>query len=298
MYRNFQELRDSIMLLEPKTIVVAAAHDKNTLEAVYSAAKAFPMRYALVGKRDSIMDISAELGTIPDENSIIDAFDNEDCAKKAVSIIREKRGDVLMKGQIETGALLKAALDKNSGIRSSSTLSHVAVLEVPSYHKLIAVTDGGMLTNPSLEQKADIVRNVTTMFGKLGIENPRIAALCASEAINEKIPETVDASKLQTMCSNGELGQCILEGPLSFDLAISAKSAEKKGFKSEITGDVDVFLVPNITVGNVVCKALIYWGNTKMAGCVIGAKVPIVLVSRVATAEEKLLSILICLKVG
>jgi phosphate butyryltransferase len=150
-----------------------------------------------------------------------------------------------------------------------------------------------MIPVPTLEQKADIARNAATFFRSIGYKRPNIAALCASEIRSEKMPETVDAAELQAMCQRGELGDCLLEGPLSFDIAVSHESAVIKGFKSEISGETDILLIPNITVGNVLAKGLIYWAKAVMAGCIIGAKTPIVLTSRGASTEEKLLSILL-----
>ena len=298
MYRNFKEMRDNLSSVAPKTIVVAAAHDEKSLEAVYSAAEVLPMQYILVGNRARIMEISSKLGKMPAENTIVEGGDNTDCVRKAVSLVREGRGHVLMKGISETGALLKAVLDKEIGIRDATTMSHVAMLEVPAYHKLIAITDAAMLTYPTGEQKADIVRNAVAFCRRIGIDRPKVAALCAIESVSDRMPETFDAKALQDMCKRGELGECLLEGPISFDLAVSSESARVKGYVSSIAGDADILIVPNITVGNVLCKGLLYWGGAKMAGCVLGAKVPIAVVSRASSAQEKLLSILLCLKGG
>ena len=294
-FADFAELRGSLVSKDAKTLVVAAAHDVHTLEAVYAASDDFPMRYILVGDRERILEFSSKIGTLPDDSSIIDCDDDASCAQEAVRLIREGRGDALMKGLLETGTLLKAVLDKDCGIREPGIMSHLAVLEVPSYHKLIVITDGGMITSPTLEQKAEIAKNAVTLLKRLGAGRPKIAAISFSESINEKFPETIDAAELTRMCERGELGECVLEGPISFDLAVSAESAKIKGYLSSISGDADVLLVPNITVGNVLAKGLLYWGGAKMAGCVVGAKVPIVLVSRGASSEEKLLSIMLCL---
>jgi len=298
MFRNFHDLHDSISADSPKTIVVAAAHDGNTLEAVFSAEKQLPMQYILVGDRDKILALSAGLRHTPNENAILNGEDNADCARKAVSIIRQGAGDVLMKGMLETDTLLKAVLDKDAGIRGTGTVSHLAILEIPGYHKVMGVTDGGMIPNPTLEQKADIVRNTEAFYQRLGYAQLKIAALTASESVSGKMPETMEAAELQAMCMRGELGNCVLEGPLSFDISVSRKAAMIKGHPSKISGETDVLLVPNIVTGNVLCKGLLYWGGAKMAGCVLGATVPIVLVSRGASAEEKFLSIMLCLKAG
>ena len=292
MFKSFEELKKNIKSTQ-KTLVVAAAHDKHTLEAVYAAAEEFNTRFILVGNRERILSLYSELGFSPKNDVIKDGTDDIDCARLAVSLIREGAGDALMKGALETSTLLKAVLDKKSGIRDSGTLSHLAILETPSYSKLIGITDGGMIPSPTLPQKADIVRNAAEFFGQIGYEHPKIAALCASESVSSKMPETGDAAELQEMCRRGGLGDCLLEGPLSFDIAISRESALIKGYSGKISGDADILLVPNITVGNVLVKGLIYWAGAKMAGVILGARVPIVLTSRGASAEEKLLSIML-----
>ncbi|MCL2819471.1 MAG: phosphate acyltransferase [Oscillospiraceae bacterium] len=292
MFRNFKELSDSIPSAE-RTLVVAAAHDKHTLEAVLTAADNLDINYILVGNSAEIELLLSQLGKTPDKGSIINEPDSIKCARKAVALIKEGAGDALMKGLLDTGTMLKAVLDKETGIRDSGTLSHLAILETPGYHKLIGITDGGMIPNPVLEQKADIVKNAVMFFKRLGYEKPNVAALCASETVNPKIPETIEAAELQIMCRNGELGDCLLEGPLSFDLAISRESADIKGFSSRISGETDILLVPNFTVGNVLAKGLIYCAGAKMAGIVLGAKVPVVLTSRGASMEEKLFSIML-----
>jgi len=292
VYKNFKDLNRNITDTQ-RTLVVAAAHDQHTLEAVYAAAKELGTRYILVGDREKIISISEELGVSPDPGAIADGIDDPGCASIAVDLIRNGSGNALMKGMIDTGTLLKAVLNKDSGIRGSGTLSHLALLESPGYHKLIGVTDGGMIPSPTPEQKVDIVKNAVGFFNDIGYTKPKVAALCASESVSPKIQETVDAAELQAMCRKGELGDCLLEGPISFDLAVSKESAEIKGFKSEISGETDILLVPNITVGNVFVKGQIYWAGAKMAGCIVGAEVPVVLVSRGASSEEKLLSILL-----
>ena len=298
MFRNFEDLKLSMAAEEPKTLVVAAAHDRHTLEAVYQAVDTFPMKYLLIGDKEKIVEISAELGKDPLEEEIIDVKEEVEIAKASIDAIRGGLGDVLMKGLIETGTLLKAALNKEEGIRGTGTMSHLAVLEVQGYEKLIAVTDGGLIPHPTLDQKVDIVKNAVGFYHGLGEPCPKVAALAASESVSEKMPETLDGAKLQEMCAEGQLGECIVEGPLSFDIAVSKESAAIKKHPSKVTGEVDILLVPAVATGNVLCKGLLYFGGAKMAGCVLGAKVPIVLVSRGATAEEKLLSIMLCLKAG
>jgi len=218
-------------------------------------------------------------------------------AKEAVAHIKQGRGNVLMKGSMPTGELLKAVVDKEEGIGLGGLMTHIAAFECPSYHKLLFVTDGGMVPAPDLVQKQKILTNAVEFMRKLGYSQPKAAAICAAEAVNPKIAETVDGAELAQMARNGDFGDIILEGPISFDLAISAASAAKKGFVSQIAGDVDLCLMPNIASGNVLGKALLYMGGAKMAGCVLGASVPIVLTTRGASSEEKMLSMALALAV-
>jgi len=264
-----------------KTLIVAAAHDRHTLEAVFNAGGDF----ILLGDREKILRISEEFGQAPP--NIINTSDDVETARKAVSLVREINGGVLMKGLMETATLLSAVLDRENGIRQSKTLSHIAVLDVPKYHKKITITDGGMCPHPTFEQKADILRNAVEFYAGTFV---KVAVLSASEAVNPKLPESMDAAELSKI----KIENCIIEGPLSFDIAIDREAAEIKDFNSRISGDADILLVPDITAGNILCKGLIHWAGAKMAGAVLGAKVPIILVSRGASAEEKLLSIKLC----
>jgi phosphate butyryltransferase len=202
-----------------------------------------------------------------------------------------------MKGGISTGVLLKAVLDKEKGIGLGGLMSHMAVFESPHYHKLLFVTDGGMVPAPNLEKKVLILKNALDFLRKLGYEKPKVAALCASEAVSDKMPETIEAAELAKLANTGHFGPCILEGPISFDLAVCAESARLKGYTGQISGDTDLFLTPDIVSGNILGKSLIYMGGATMAGCILGAKVPIILTSRGATAEEKMLSMALTLSI-
>ena len=294
LFANFETLLESRQ--GKAVLIVAAAHDEFTLEAVFRAVEVFNLDYRLVGDEKSIRQICAKLGKKPD--SIIHAANDEEIAKKSVLLVKEATNGVLVKGHIETSTLLKAVVNKESGIRASKTMSHIAFLEIPSYKKLLAVTDGGMCASPNLEQKIDIVNNALNLYYNMagGDYIPKLAALAASETLNPKLEDSVHADELKKLALRGEFGDVVFEGPISFDLAISKKSAEKKGFASPVCGDVDIFLMPGITAGNVFCKCLIEWAGAKMAGVVVGASAPIVLVSRSASAEEKLNSIALCLK--
>jgi phosphate butyryltransferase len=172
-------------------------------------------------------------------------------------------------------------------------MSHVSIQEVPSYHKLLITTDGGMMMYPDLEQKKKIIENAVEVLHSLGYENPKVAVLAAVETVNPKMPESVDAGKLKEMNQNGEITGCIVEGPISYDIAMNKESGEIKGFVSPVAGDPDILIVPNITCGNILGKCLVYSAGAKMAGFIVGAKVPIVLTSRGSSSEEKYLSLVL-----
>ncbi len=295
--QSFDQLQALLANTSPKTLAVAAAHETHTLEAVFHAKQTLPvpLHVLLVGNKAKILSITQEIGWQVDPATIVESVDETDCAQKAVALVREGKANALMKGLLETKVLLKAVLDKDNGIRGTGVMSHVAVVESPAYHKLVYVTDGGITPHPTLEQKAAIIENTVTFLHGLGIEQPKIAALAATESVSDKMPETVEAAQLAVMAQNGAFGNCLVEGPVSVDIAVSKESAAVKGYKGQIAGEADVFLAPCIHTGNIMVKILLFWGGAKMAGCLLGAKVPIVLLSRGATAEEKRLSIMLCL---
>ena len=298
MLKNFDALKKNLQSKGIMTIAVAAAGDAHTLEALKALTSQLSVKLRLVGEREKIKSISGEIAFAVDEACIIDAKGEEDTAAKAVALAASGEADILMKGQLQTAALLRAVLNKETGIRQGGLMSHLLALESPSYHKLMFVTDGGMNTNPDLAQKKSILENSVAFVHKLGYENPNVAVLAAVETVSDKMPETADAAKLAEMNKNGEITGCFVEGPLSFDLSISKESAAIKGVEVKMSGEPDIFLVPNIASGNIMGKALVYLGGAKMAGCVLGAKVPIVLTSRGASAEEKYLSFLLTMAAG
>ena len=290
MLHNFEDLRKCVGSAEPKTVAVACAHDGHTLEAVLRAAQEGILRYILIGHADEILSAGRTLGCEIDPATVINADTDEDAARIAVELIRDGKADLLM----QTATILKAVVNKQTGIGVGRPMSHVALLEVPGYAKLLGVTDGGMMPNPDLEGKKAVVRNAVEMFHALGYEEPLLSALCAAENVSPKIIETVDAAALKQAALDGEFGRCILEGPISLDLALDAESAKIKGYESPVTGRTDILVVPSMTAGNIMVKALIEFAGAKMAGVVIGAKCPIALNSRSASFEEKYNSLLVC----
>ncbi|HYE68546.1 MAG TPA: phosphate acyltransferase [Anaerovoracaceae bacterium] len=276
---------------EKKTVVVAGADDDHTLEGLHSTMKAGLIKAVLIGNRDKINEIIKNQGYEIDA-PIINVDDEQKAAEKAVFLIREGKGDFLMKGKLQTATLLKEVVNKDNGLNIGSVMSHVGLLEIPNYHKLVAITDGGMVLYPDLAQKKSIVENAVRAVNGIGIDTPKVAVMAGAEVVNPKAIESVDADALKKMYLAGEIKDCIVEGPISYDLAMSGEAAEIKGYTSPVAGDTDIMIMPNMAAGNLVAKSLTVSGNTKMAGIIMGAKVPIVLVSRSASSEEKFLSLL------
>ena len=291
---GFSQLKARLRDLPPRRAVVAAAHDEHTLQAVFAARRDGLIQPVLVGRREEILSIARGLGEELDPARVADAGDDAQCAAKSVELIRSGAGAMLIKGMLPTGTLLKAVVSRETGIRDSQVMSHVAILDVPGYHKLLYVTDGGMVVAPDLEQKRHILRNALDFCRFLGYDRPKAAVLCAVETVNPAMPETADGAALKAEGERGDFGPCLVEGPISLDLATDKEAAAVKGYRSPVAGDADVLLAPSIAAGNLLGKSLYGLAGGEMAGVVLGAKVPITVNSRGAAAEEKYWSILIC----
>ena len=294
MLKDFKALRELVGADKPKTVAVACAHDAHTLEAVLHAASEGILHYILVGHRDEIVRIGRELGHEISEDTILDADSDEEAARLAVELIREDKADFLQKGYMQTSTILKAVVNKQSGIGMGGVISHTAFIEIPGYHKLLGVADGGMVPHPDLEQKKGIVRNAVEAFRAMGYERPLVAAVCAAETVSPKIIETVDAAALKEAAQAGDFGSCYVEGPISLDLAMDRASCEIKKYDSPVSGDTDILLVPYMAVGNIFVKGLLLYAGARMVGVVTGAKCPIALNSRSASFEEKYYSLMAC----
>ena len=293
--KNFEELRDKVAGSSKKsTVVVIAAHDSHTLEADLKTKEEGILDHILVGKKDEILSIGKELGYDIDPQLIVDSQSDDDAVYKGIALIREGKGDFIQKGILQTSTLLKGVVNKETGIRTGKSISHTALLDIPSYHKVIGLTDGGMMTYPNLDQKKDIVENAVGIFKGFGYDEPKVAVLCAVEVLNPKMPETVDADALKKMNQSGEIKDCIVEGPISVDLAMDKESAVIKKYESPVAGDADILVTPDIASGNLMSKSLYVLGGARMAGLVVGAKCPIALNSRSASFEEKYYSLLAC----
>lgn len=290
--KNFEEIIGRLKEQKiKKRVIVASAADEHTLEAVFRAEKEGIVEPILVGDKLKIIAILDKLGVSLQQDKIYDVPAPEDAAAKAVELIREGKGDFLMKGKLETAQLLSPVVNKENGIRTGTLMSHFTVFEASRYHKLFLVVDGGMVTYPTLEQKKEIIENTVSVLHKLGYENPKVGVLAAVEKVNPKLPETVEADQLFQMNQSGEIKGCTIAGPISLDIAMDVEAAEVKGYNSPVAGDADVILVSNIHVGNALGKSITTIAGGKMAGFIVGAKVPIILTSRSSTYEEKYLSI-------
>ncbi len=297
MLKSFQDIQNAVINSEKKkTISIAMADDLSVLEAAKVVEERGIANFLLVGNRMKIKEISRVVGYNIKEDNIVEAETAEEIAAKSVELVNDGKADILMKGHISTPILMKAVLNKEKGLRTGEVLSHVAAVEVDSYHKLMLVGDGGINILPDLETKASILRNILNVAAKLKIDVPKIGLLCPIEKVNPKIVETVDADALEKMAGQGEFGNCIIEGPIAMDVALNESAAQRKDIKSKISGDTDGFLVPNISTGNAVIKSLIFLANAKVGGLVLGAKVPIILLSRSDDPAQKFYSIILAIQ--
>ena len=265
--------------------------DKNVLDAIAFAQQSNLADALLIGYAKEIERLAIENNFDLSNNEIIDEADEIKASEIAVKLIHEKKGDILMKGKLHTATLIKSILKKEYRLLNSNRLSHIAIFELRNYHKLLAMTDGAINIAPNVQKKADIINNAVKFLIKIGIENPKVAVLAGVEFLTPKMPATVDAVKLKEMNQNGEIKNCVVDGPLAFDNAVNKESALLKGIKSNVAGDADLLLVPEIEVGNVLYKSLMYMADAKCAGVVLGASVPIVLTSRADLKATKLNSI-------
>jgi len=296
---SFDELIGKVKrFTSPRRVVVAAADSEHALEAVLRARKDSIGKPILTGHKAEILKILSKLGADVPAQDIYDVPDAEEAAQKAVALIREGRGDFLMKGKLETAQMLKPVVNKETGLGMGRLMSNFVIFQTPRYHKLLVVIDGGMVTYPTLEQKKAIIESTVETLKALGYKNPRIGVLAAVEKLNPKMPETVDADALRRMNAEGVIQDCIVEGPISLDLALDPEAVAIKGYKSPVAGDADALIVPNIHTGNALGKSILLFGGGRMANFIVGAKVPIVLTSRASSSEEKYLSLMVAAMVS
>ena len=292
MSKNFADLLAKVKGLEKQKLAVAVAQDKPVLEAVREAHRMGIIDAILVGDEDQIRSIGAELDMRLDEYEIVDVKDPTEAALKAVSFVHEGKADMYMKGLVDTKTFLKSVLDKEVGLRTGKPLSHVCVFELPGIDRLLFLTDVAFMPYPTLEDKVAIIDYTVEVANACGVENPKVAPLAAVEVVNEKMPATVEAAELTKMNEDGEVTGCIVDGPLSVDLAIFPEAAKHKGATDrKIVGDADVILFPDIHAGNIAYKFLVHTTKFKN-GCILaGTSAPAILTSRSDSTETKVNSI-------
>jgi len=290
-----KELKDILSILKNQNkaiLSVAAAENKEVLQAVKDSVEIGIIKPILVGDSEKIKSISKEIKFDLSGIKIINSNSIEESAKIAIELVSSKKADFVMKGILDTSILLKSVLNKDYGLRTDSLLSHVMIYQMENYHKLLLLTDGGMNISPNYEEKEKILKNAIEAANALGIENIKVACIAAKEKVNPKMQATVDGELLQKASIEGKFGEnVIVEGPLSLDIALSKDASKIKGFESKVSGDTDILLMPTIETGNGIGKSFTYMANAKSAGVIMGAKSPIVLVSRVDSSESKLYSI-------
>lgn len=290
-----KELKDILDILKKQNqaiLSVAAAEDKEVLQAVKDSVDIGIIKPILVGDSEKIKSISKEIKFDLSGIKIINSNSIEESAKIAIELVSSKKADFVMKGILDTSILLKSVLNKDYGLRTDSLLSHVMIYQMDNYHKLLLLTDGGMNILPNYDEKEKILKNAIEAANALGIENIKVACIAAKEKVNPKMQATVDGELLQKASMEGKFGKnVIVEGPLSLDIALSKEASKIKGFKSKVSGDTDILLMPTIEAGNGIGKSFTYMANAKSAGVIMGAKSPIVLVSRADSSESKLYSI-------
>ena len=293
MIRTFDEIVKVAKEKGPRTLAVAAADDADVLSAV-SAAKDLGIAEAiLVGDKEGIEKAAAEKDIDLSGFEILHEADKVEACKKAVSLISEGKAHLVMKGLVDTSIILRAILEEKAGLRTGNVLSHVAVFEVEGYDRLFYVTDAAMNIAPDLKQKKQIIQNSVKVAHALGNDEPKVAVLAAVEKVNPKMEATVDADKLVKMYEAGEIQGCTIGGPFALDNAVSIEASKHKGIDHPIAGNADILMVPVIEAGNMLYKSMVYFANAKIAGIIVGAKVPIVLTSRADSDEAKLNSIAI-----
>ncbi|MBO4591932.1 MAG: phosphate butyryltransferase [Eubacterium sp.] len=292
MNKSFDDLLKKLATVEKKKVSVAVAQDSEVLLAVKAAKERNIADSILVGDADEIKKVADEIGMSLDGYEVIDVKDKTEAARTAVKLVSDGKADMYMKGLLDTKDFLRSVLDKEVGLRTGRPLSHVCVFEMEGVDHLLFLTDVAFVPYPTLEDKANIIRNTVEICEACGIDNPKVAPLAAVEVVNPKMPETVEADELTKMNERGEIERCIVDGPLSLDLATVPEAAEHKGATGrKIVGDADVLLFPDIHAGNILYKGLVHFANVKNGNLITGTAAPVILTSRSDSFEVKVNSL-------
>jgi phosphotransacetylase len=287
---KYERLLSRCDSLEPIPTAVAYPCDATSLTAAIEAANRGLIKPILVGPAAKIAETATSSGVELGGFEILDAPNSHAAAVKAVGHVREGRAEILMKGNLHTDELMAAVVARDIGLRTGRRISHVFIMDVPTYHKVLLVTDGAINIAPTLEDKVDICQNAIDLAISLGLEQPKVAILAAVETVTSKMPATIDAAALCKMAERGQIRGAVLDGPLAFDNAISARAADVKGIRSSVAGDPDILIAPDLEAGNILAKQLTFLAQADSAGMVLGARVPIILTSRADSVRSRIAS--------
>jgi len=291
MIKSFQQIIEYARNIGPRTIAVAAAEDRDVLMAVDHAYQEGIADSILIGDKEKIAELMKENDINKDLYEIIDEKDKKMACYKAVQLVKTGQASLIMKGFVDTSVILKAILDKETGLKIDGLLSHVGVLKTDKYDRFFIISDSAMNISPTLEEKVSIINNAVKVAHVLENPNPKVAILCPVEKVNEKILSTVHAAELMKMNEEGRIKGCMVAGPLALDNAVSPEAAEHKGIKYPVAGQADILIAPNLEAGNILNKAIEYFSNVEKAGVIMGASSPVILTSRASSAAAKLNSI-------
>lgn len=287
---KYEQLLLRCSALEPIPTAVAHPCEETSLSGAVEAARQGLIVPILVGPQSKITSTAQSAGIDLGRIQIVDVPHSHAAAAKAVELLREAKARLLMKGSLHTDELMAAVVSRDGGLRTGRRISHAFVMDVPTYHKVLIVTDGAINIAPTLEDKVDICQNAIDLAASLGREWPKVAILAAVETVTSKMPATIDAAALCKMAERGQITGAVLEGPLAFDNAISSQAANTKGIVSDVAGDPDILLAPDLEAGNILAKQLSYLANADSAGLVLGARVPIILTSRADSVRSRIAS--------
>ncbi len=292
MTKSFDDLLSKVNDCSTKKLAVAVAQDKAVLEAVKVAKERKIADAILVGDEDEIKKIGAELGMDMSQYRIVDEKDVVEASLKAVKLVHDGEADMYMKGLLPTGTFLKSVLNKEVGLRTGKPLSHVCVFEIPGIDRLLFLTDVAFMPYPTLDDKKCMIDYTVEVANACGVENPKVAVLAALETVNEKMPCTLDAAELTKLNDEGEIKGCVIDGPLSMDIALYKEAAEEKGaLDRKVAGDADILVFPDIHAGNLVYKTIVHMVPCKNGNILTGTKAPVILTSRSDTVDVKVNSI-------
>ena len=287
---KYEKILERCQDLEPVPTSVAYPCDETSLAGAVDAAAQGLITPLLVGPAATIREVARANGIDLGGAAIEDVPDSHRAAARAVALVREGKAELVMKGSLHSDEILAAVISKETGLRTGRRLSHAFLMDVPTYHKVLIVTDGAINIAPTLEDKVHIVQNAIDLARSFGVERPKVAILAAVESVNSKMPATLDAAALCKMADRGQIKGGVLDGPLAFDNAISREAADIKKIKSEVAGDPDILVAPDLEAGNMLAKQLSFLANADSAGLVLGAKVPVILTSRADSLRARIAS--------